>query len=552
MFTPSVLAEETESGAAQTTSAQTVEATEALTPIPSAIQKTMDKLFTLQPELKKLNIITSISWKDAQRFLVHLSDRPEVEIGNSKEYTVVTLEFDEKTGELLSFNIQATAWASEKSPSRQLAQDTAERFLAQWFSTEDRQQFGKPIVHNSTGSAIHHEDDMATVWHDRLVDFPFIINGIPLDRGGVNLRVDSFGHITHYSYNPVELDTVKIPKPDTALSIEEIQKNITTSDSISLNYVEEQPENDGRASKDTKTRPVLRYDLNDFGYYAQTGKKVDEKELVSVQSKPTKTKIVLHPKGQTLIARSEEDVKQLLTKLFDINGTTGTLRVKQPFNFPWEKESPYLEYRFDTKDGQVTAYMTRDKKTGQVYSASLHINEEQKRQPARIKEEQAFAVARDFLETYADSSTTELELQQNIFEESEIPSWVDKSKLSETTVHQNDEYEFSFTKLHQGIPVQDHNYQVGIDKQTGKVVAFSRFSSSEKVELPDSQNIVTKEQALSAFIKYKPLKLKYIWPSYRGQKAPAPFLVYVWNNNSGYVDALTGEYIKEPINQEDE
>lgn len=190
MFTPSVLAEETESGAAQTTSAQTVEATEALTPIPSAIQKTMDKLFTLQPELKKLNIITSISWKDAQRFIVHLSDRPEVEIGNSKEYTVVTLEFDEKTGELLSFNIQATAWASEKSPSRQLAQDTAERFLAQWFSTEDRQQFGKPIVHNSTGSAIHHEDDMATVWHDRLVDFPFIINGIPLDRGGVNLRVD--------------------------------------------------------------------------------------------------------------------------------------------------------------------------------------------------------------------------------------------------------------------------------------------------------------------------------------------------------------------------
>ncbi|MCP1359333.1 YcdB/YcdC domain-containing protein [Aneurinibacillus migulanus] len=273
-----------------------------------------------------------------------------------------------------------------------------------------------------------------------------------------------------------------------------------------------------------------------------------------MQSKPTKTKTALHPKGQPLIARSEEEVKQFLTKLFDINSAAGTLHVEQPFNFPWQKERRYLDYRFNTEEGQVTAYITTDRKTGHVYNVSLSTNEEQKKQSARITEEQAFTVARDFLETYADSSTTELELQQNVFEESEISSWVDKSKLPEMTDDQNGTYPFYFIKLHQGIPVQDHSYHVSIDKQTGKVVSSSLSTPAEKVELPDSQNIVTKEHALATFIKHKPLKLKYIWPWYMEQQASAPLLVYTWDNSNAfdYVDALTGEYIKEPVDREDE
>ncbi|MED4728349.1 hypothetical protein P9597_09375 [Aneurinibacillus migulanus] len=556
MLTPSVLAEEVESGAqaASTQAAKATETTEALTPIPAAVQKTMDKLFTLQPELKKLNIITSRELEYDQSFLVNLSDRIKEEGANSKEYTDAFLIFDKKTGELFSFQVQATAWASEKLPSRQLAQDTAERFLTERFGAEGRKQFSKPTGYINHASANRNEDGTTIIWRERSVEFPLLLNGIPIENKGVRLNVDSFGHITNYSYTPVDLDTVKIPKPDTALPIEEVKKNITTADNIILNYVEEQPEKDGRDSENIKTKPVLRYDLNDFGYHAQTGKKVDQKELTSVQSKPTETKIALHPKGQTLIARSEEEVKQLLTKLFDINGAEGTLHVDQPFNFPWQKESSYLEYRFNTEDGQVTAYIITDRKTGQVYSASLSTNREQKKQPAKITEEQAFIVAHDFLETYADLSTTELELQQDTFEESEIPSWVDKSKLPEKTDHQNDKYQFYFTKLHQGIPVRDHSYQVGIDKQTGKVVSFHLFTPSEKVELPDSQNIATKEQALATFIKHRPLKLKYIWPWYMDQQAPAPLLVYTWDNSDGfgYVDALTGEYIKEPIDWEDE
>ncbi|KON96713.1 hypothetical protein [Aneurinibacillus migulanus] len=41
---------------------------------------------------------------------------------------------------------------------------------------------------------------------------------------------------------------------------------------------------------------------------------------------------------------------------------------------------------------------------------------------------------------------------------------------------------------------------------------------------------------------------------YMDQQALAPLLVYAWDhlNEFGYVDALTGEYIKQPIDQEDE
>ncbi|MED0706310.1 hypothetical protein [Aneurinibacillus aneurinilyticus] len=70
-----------------------------------------------------MNIIANRSRENDQLFLVELSDRLEEEIGNSKEYTDASLSFDKKTGELLSFGIQAKAWASEKLPSRQLAQD---------------------------------------------------------------------------------------------------------------------------------------------------------------------------------------------------------------------------------------------------------------------------------------------------------------------------------------------------------------------------------------------------------------------------------------------
>ncbi|WP_141391459.1 hypothetical protein, partial [Aneurinibacillus migulanus] len=210
ILTPSVLAEEVESGATQAASTQTAEATEiteALTPIPPAVQKTMNRLFTLQPELKKLNIITSRSLMNDQRFLVHLSDRAE-KTGNSKEYMTAYLECDKTTGELLSFDIQATAWASEKSPSRQLVQDTAERFLTEWFGTEGRKQFGKPTTYGDNASATHKKDGTTVSWRKRSVEFPLLLNGIPIENRNVRLNVDSFGHITNYSYTPVDLDTV--------------------------------------------------------------------------------------------------------------------------------------------------------------------------------------------------------------------------------------------------------------------------------------------------------------------------------------------------------
>ncbi|KIV52585.1 hypothetical protein AM501_29195 [Aneurinibacillus migulanus] len=537
-------------------------ATENLVPIPPVVQKTMDRLFTLQPELKKLNIITSTIREDNQHFRVYLSDKKEEELRNSKEGMSAHLEFDEKTGELLLLNVQAAAWSSDKLPSLQLTYETAEKFLTQWLGAEERKQFGKPVSRGSSGSTAHNDDGTQTSWRERHAQFPLILNGIPVEGDvGPRIGVDASGHITSYTYSPIDLNKVTIPKPDTALPVEEIKQKIATADSLGLYYMEHQPEKYSRSLDNTKSKPALLYDLQQYGYYQpQTGKAVDTmsgKELADGQNKPTPNKkVVLYPKGEQLIVRSEEEAKQLLAKVFNNKDAVAKLRVEERRGMAWEKESPQQMYEFSTEDHKIFASVAADKKTGQVQYANLQLNTDQKAQPAKVAKDRAFATARNFLEKYASPSTTLLEwTDSTYYKEPELPSWVDKSKLPEGfTEHQPKEYSFFFYETYQGVPIMDRTYQVSVDNQTGNIVSFSLATPKDKLDLPDSKDIVTKEQALEAFLKNKSPKLQYVWPQYFDQRAPAPILVYAWDYSEGfgYVDALTGQYIIVPSEWDEE
>ncbi|ERI07171.1 hypothetical protein HMPREF0083_04744 [Aneurinibacillus aneurinilyticus ATCC 12856] len=544
----SVLALDTQS----LVSSETKETTKDLVPIPPVVQKTMDRLFSLQPELKKLHIITSTNREDNQHFRVYLNDRTEEEIESGKEGMSAHLEFDEKTGELLSFNISAAAWASDKLPSLQLTYDTADKFLTQWLGREGRKQFGKPVSYGSGGSASYHEDGTITAWRERDVEFPLILNGIPVESDiGPRIGVNSFGYVTSYAYTPIDLEKVTVPKPDTALPVEEIKQKIITADSIGLNYVEAQPEKYGSNWNDAKMKPALLYQIQLLGYYQpQTGQPIDTlsgtvKKQESITSTALK-KITLQPKGQPLIVHSEDEAKQMLSKLFGNKVAVGDLRIENSPFFAQDEVSSQQVYEFSTEDHKTRATVITDKKTGQVQHARLRGDTEQKSTPIKVTEEQAFAVARDFVETYAGPTATQLASLDVISEEPEIPAWVDKSKLPEvSSEHFSEVHVFFFVELYQGIPVQDRMYQVSVDNRTGDIVSFHFPVPQEKLNLPDSKHIVTKEQALSAFLNHKSMKLQYIWPRYMDQRAPAPFLVYTWDyaEGLGYVDALTGNYI---------
>ncbi|MED4729298.1 hypothetical protein P9597_14320 [Aneurinibacillus migulanus] len=544
-----------------TTSSTSDTTTENLAPIPPAVQKTMDKLFTLQPELKKLTIVMSQSQEDSGRFSISLSNRKPEEQGNQKGASNADLMFDTKTGELLRLNLNIWEWASDKSPSLKLTYESADKFLTEWLGTEERKKFGKPKSNSGGSSSIDNEDGTQTTWSERTADFPLMLNGIPVEGNvGPRISVDSFGHVTSYSYDPIDLDKITVPKPDTALSVEEIKQKIATADSVSLSYVEAQPEEYSRSMDNTKTKPVLRYDFYNFGYYQpQTGKAVDTmsgKELADEQSKPTPNKKVeLSPKGQQLIVRSEEEAKQLLAKVFDNKDAVAKLRIEERRGMAWEKESPQQVYHFSTEDDQTYASVAADKKTGQVQYVSLQLNTDQKAQPAKVTQDEAFATARNFLEKYASPSATQLKWTGFTYPERELPSWVDKSKLPEgLTEHQPKEYSFFFYETYQGVPIMDRTYQVSVDNQTGNIVSFSLTTPKDKLDLPDSKDIVTKEQALEAFLKNKSPKLQYVWPQYFDQRAPAPILVYAWDYSEGYgyVDALTGQYIIVPNERDEE
>lgn len=76
-----------------------------------------------------------------------------------------------------------------------------------------------------------------------------------------------------------------------------------------------------------------------------------------------------------------------------------------------------------------------------------------------------------------------------------------------------------FVECYEGIPVRDRLHTVTVDSATGKIIHFSLDSQKETLSLP------------------------------------APILTYTWEdseNAADYVDAFTGNYVKIPIEWNDE
>ncbi|WP_047153440.1 YcdB/YcdC domain-containing protein [Aneurinibacillus tyrosinisolvens] len=556
-----VLAAETASQTSQNASLK--QSKEQLAPIPPAVQRSIDKLFTLQPEFKKLSINSSFQVENENRFILQLSNGKAEEANNAKERSNASLEFDSRTGALLRFDLQSFEWTSDKYPSRSLTLEAADKFLSQWFGTEGRKQFGEPESNGSGASTTYNDDGTKITWASRHVQFPLLLNGLPVVGDiGPRVDVDAFGHVVSYQYKPIDLSKIVVPKPDSAKPVEDIKRMVTTADSISLNYIEAQPEKYGPPNTEVKTKSVLQYNSSLYPYlHPQTGKLVDMmsgEEAVN-QSKPRvfEKNVTLQPKGQPLLARSEKEAKEIIETLFDANGLASKLQLQEEIMHEDQKNSPYQMYQFSTEDHRTYAFMNVDKKTGQVRNASLQLNNGDESQPkaAKVTKEQAFTTALAFLETYAGPTAGQLKWIDYTWEPERLPVWVDKSKLPQgMSPEEPAEYFFSFNELYQDIPVLDRSYQVSINKQTGKVVAFSLAAPKEKLNLPDSKNIVTKEQAIESFLKNEPLKLQYLWPAYFDQMAPAPVLVYGRNfkEGHGYVDAITGEYVLIPFAWDEE
>lgn len=533
-----------------------------LAPIPSSIQNTLNKLIAIQPVLAGMHVTMSFPSEKENTFIIHLnSEKPGAETPNMQQTSSAYLTFDSNTGALLAFNLNIKEWASDKLPSRQTSMDAAEKFLVQWFGETGRKQFGTPVSNGNGSSTAYQENGSAITWRERHVEFPILLNGIPVTHGqSLRLNVDAAGHIVSYTYKPIDIKNSDIPSPEHVLSADEIKQKLADSGQVYLSYAAEQPERYGSRSTNTSTKAVLKYDLFVYPYlHPVTGRPVDMmsgQENVELAPSLSKKQFTLQPKAQPLLAQSEAEAKRKALVLFGAENLAGKLRQDTAFLSEQEKNQPSTMYHFSTEQHDASLTVSVDKKTHRIEHANLQTNQEQASRPTTtVAKEQALQAALGFLTTYASTTAAQVEWTDYTWSEPKLPSWVDKSKLPQRTNSEPNEYTFFFTEMYQGIPVQDRSYQVGIDKHTGKVTSFSLAAPKTKLELPDSVSRVTSEEALSTLLAHKSLRLQYIWPQYFEQQAPSPILVYGPDNPTesfGYVDAKTGAYVAVPIQWDEE
>jgi hypothetical protein len=527
-----------------------------VTPIPPAIQKTMDRLFALQPAFKQLRIHMSMPDENKKTFSIWLTDTPNDKDLYKEHYVGSSghLTFDMETGELRSFHIQMKEWASEKKPSTALAKEKAEQFLISWLGAEGRKQFGEPTSNGSGSSTTYDKDKNPITWAYRQVDFPLVLNNIPVSGGNfLRVEVDVAGHIVQFEYNPPNLKNTSIPTTNNIRSAEDIKKQLITADSIQINYVEEQPQKYGGSPKEKQeTQPALRYDLNAYGSFdAQTGKPIsgmtgEELKQDFFSSAPWKV-VKINPQGNKLIAHSEKEAAAILSKVFNFDFSQVQLQKQDEPPFLREGQDLYFSYHW-WNEKNISAHASGEKASGWITNASLDVNSENS-STATVSKEDAFATALAFIEKYAGPTAKELEVQYHTFESEQPPAWVDKEKVPVFN-NERQNHHFWFQERYEGIPVIGRSYSVTVDATTGKITSFSLAPHKEKLNLPMPKGIVSKEKAAESFLQNKKLKLEYMWPSYFGQNGPAPILTYTWNNSEDtvdYVDAFTGNYIKVPI-----
>ncbi|MBN6185525.1 hypothetical protein JQN58_00820 [Aneurinibacillus sp. BA2021] len=533
-----------------------------ISPIPPVVQQTLDKLIAIQPILSRMHVDMSFASETDQRFIIHLSSVKPGETSDMQQASSAYLTFDRSTGILLAFNMSVREWASDKLPSRPAAIEAAETFLLQWFGEAGRKQFGTPVSNGSGASTIYQENGTAMTWKERHVEFPMLLNGLPVTHGqSLRVSVDELGRIVSYTYKPIDTKNVSIPSPEQALSVDEIKQKLADSGQVYLSYAAEQPDAYGPRSLNTNTKPALKYDLSIYPYlHPVTAHPIDMmsgQETKNEFSAAEKRQFTLQPKAQPLLARSEAEAKQKALALFGATNLAAQLREDKAFMPEQEKNNPSIMYHFSTEQHTASLTISIDKKTQRIEQANLQLHQEQAAPAAKVvAKEQALQTALAFLTSYAGKTASQVEWTDYTWSEPEPPSWVDKSKLPERVgSSETGEYSFFFMEMHQGIPVQDRSYHVGVDKQTGNVTSFSLAEPKTKLDLPDAASLVTKEEALHTLLANKSLQLQYVWPQYFEQQAPAPILVYgpaIPVESSGYVDAKTGAYVAVPIQWDEE
>ncbi|WP_232697645.1 DUF4901 domain-containing protein [Brevibacillus daliensis] len=533
-----------------TTQATEIKTGQEKTAIPKAVEQSLETLYQAVPELKSLTIRQQQEVKNEvgsqSVFSISFSNYDEKEKYDMKKHVSAYASFDKTTGELLSFNLENPAYASDKAPSDELAKEKARDFVklvtGDKFSTYQMSEWvGK------AGMGTVSEDGEEMNWTFSTVSFEQLINGIPFRNSGYYVSVDNQGHVTSFdkSDRGEVNDPSKFPDPKKAIKKEDAEATYLKTLDMTLMYHTQQEYSFVTTTDSKKAEPILMYlpvsnDLID----ATTGKTVE------IWGSPRDFKpktISVSPKGETVTVKSQKEAEEYLSKQFGIDMTNMEFREN---NHKVDGKVKYLDYMWHSKEtndkdnNRLYVSLMIDPQTSQITSFNIQ-DDSKEGEKIKISEAEAQKEAIAFLEKHLPRNLKEISLEHiSSTKDDHIPAWVDKSKLKDRKVIP--QYYFTFNELHQGVQIADKSYSVQVDGVSGKVNGYYFNTNDKDVKLPDNKNLASVEEAKKAYVKAHSLELAYVWPEYHDQKAPAPLLVYVPSNqaNGTVIDATTGKPVK--------
>ncbi|WP_139491957.1 YcdB/YcdC domain-containing protein [Brevibacillus dissolubilis] len=530
----------------ETKQAPTQESVSVDKQVPAKVAASLAKIKKLIPSLADLTsmekqLIPNKYGNGIKTWSIILSDRPE-QADDEKEYTYAYLDFNAKTGQLVNMTYRNPEFASPDMPSDDLAKEKAEAFIQALLGDEmsdyklsDRMGSGMTSYRDPAGK--YKQSVYANVQFNRLV------KNVPLSGFYAIVSVDEKGNILGYQNIPTtEIDESKFADPSKALSADEAKEAFSKQLEGQLAYNSKQPVVIYiGGSGNMETKPFLKYEFNAPIIDAITGE-VSE-ELSHGRTGNTNIPVTLKPTGEGFSIRNQAEAEAFLKEelhldLTDLEFEKVDLPEENEIYYVWSKgygdkndEPRRIRLHVNTTNNQIEYFATTD--------VTPSKNDD------LISKDQA----QEFVETFLSNYVTEekqvvishLELIDSPIN---IPDWVDQNKLDKDILdNSTPHYLIRVNGLHNGIQVEDESFSFTLDAHTGALKNLNARNVRANVELPASDKLVSKADAQQAFADATELQLEYIWPTFFGQVAPEPVLVYSPSSDWKFVDAVSGKVI---------
>lgn len=447
---------------------------------------------------------------------------------------------DAESGELMQYfkySDRDRTGSEQKKLTEDKALEIAQQFLERVTTPEIRQKLSKP---NEYGPLNHF------MQQDNAFTFTRVENGIPFLENGFQLIVGQDGQIDSYTR---EWDDGKLPDAKQAIAAEKAQKLLEEQAVPSLVYKEKAAMTSRYDQDRGQYQLVYLYDQLDPQYVdAISGNVINSLG-------DTAEKRVIKPLGSTTRNRSQED--KLITK-DEAQKIAEHLIKRLPGS-----------YRFDGSSGggsssgpdgivkrnwrfEFTPLQSGDSQPDPVH---LSIDDRGELQDYSVNERFMYGESGRKIEKsvpWEQAEANALKLVKSLYADRLGEIYLIGKKPSEDSIkkmfERGGQYEVRFGWLKDGIPIENMEFRVSVDPETGDVESM-RTWMDDFASLPDSSTAgkVDLETAKKAEQAQKTMMLTYYLPQTNYYDVPflgrQPMLVYRYVGDQGVVNGNTGEWV---------